>query len=488
MPEKKDNAEGAEDYVDFGLLLPEQQKKSRSFDEAVEAIKRDLKGKIQITRRGDGKLQWFSLKSNRGCPPQLIRILLFLYSRKYYQASSPNDRQNAIKKIYDSKFRRTLIQIINVTGDNDLSDEKYSTHYRTSCRTIRRYFRQFGARGFINDMAKITYYLRMQKRGSCFLQAPCVMISYLLQLFTGENFPPADASRLIRHHFSDEQLDKYLNDLGGDSAAILRILERKIFTCFSTSREPWVVATSSLGNDHFLNGAVESASKGPGLVSRFVVNNFSCLPPSEELKKAYPRLAGYEDWTDIKDPSVIPPGFTRFTKWGEPGEFIPLSEQLDSPDDEERLQKMWDNMLLQPSYDSDAGVYTEAIDSTSSESTFSRGSNLEYCSETTLDTDADDMVDTMDWKDFLSDDDEEEEEESDKDNYESEDEGSSTKGEGDADLHAMVLLGTNSDRSLQPCWLLQNSWGGPCQIVELSTDYLRQSGAYIYFINCLTAH
>lgn len=47
-------------------------------------------------------------------------------------------------------------------------------------------------------------------------------------------------------------------------------------------------------------------------------------------------------------------------------------------------------------------------------------------------------------------------------------------------LHAMVLLGHRNIDG-KGYWLLQNSWLGPCQIIEVTTEYLIQSGAFLYF-------
>ena len=48
-------------------------------------------------------------------------------------------------------------------------------------------------------------------------------------------------------------------------------------------------------------------------------------------------------------------------------------------------------------------------------------------------------------------------------------------------LHAMVLLGHYVEDGT-PYWVLQNSWAGPTQVIELSNDYFRQSEACLYFL------
>lgn len=190
----------------------------------------------------------------------------------------------------------------------------YMDHYIRACLTIHRYFQQSGAVGFVPDMSSITYYLRMQRFGSCFLQAPCVTMSYLLQA-CGKSVPPANASRLIRHHFNNEQLTKYIvDDHGGDSLAVFKILEEEFFECHERNRHPTtVVCTDLYSQDAYKT--VAAMQKGPGLVSKFIVPyNFSCSPPSCALKLNYPDLTGYGSWGKIPA-NLIPPGVARFSTW-----------------------------------------------------------------------------------------------------------------------------------------------------------------------------
>jgi len=119
---------------------------------------------------------------------------------------------------------------------------------------------------------------------------------------------------------------------------VFEVLEEKFYRCNATTRTPWVIYTGSLCDENVLNGALALgwAVKCPGFVSKFVVKIFVCSPPSEELKREYPQLAGSSNWTQIEDPSKIPPGFTLFTVWNEPGEFVPLTEPVGSHEQEVR--------------------------------------------------------------------------------------------------------------------------------------------------------
>ena len=56
-----------------------------------------------------------------------------------------------------------------------------------------------------------------------------------------------------------------------------------------------------------------------------------------------------------------------------------------------------------------------------------------------------------------------------------------TEDDGSPSLHSMVLLGHYVEDGTR-YWLLQNSWVGPTQVIELSTDYFRQSEACLYFL------
>jgi hypothetical protein len=198
---KKEDCEG---YEDYGLSPPKLPKKrQRTFEEAVKAIKCDSY-KIRIEQVGEGKIAWFK-KLDSGeevyLPSDACRILLFLYSRNFMKHKSKDHRKKKVKEMLQrGRVRKAMLQVIKCNGDENLSFRKnYQVHYTRACLTIIRYFQQTGSVGFVPDMSSLTYYLRMQKNGSCcFLQAPCVAIYYLLQA-RGNAAAPPNASRLIRH-------------------------------------------------------------------------------------------------------------------------------------------------------------------------------------------------------------------------------------------------------------------------------------------------
>ena len=127
---------------------------------------------------------------------------------------------------------------------------------------------------------------------------------YMLQAF-GTISPPADASRLIRHHFSDTQLHEYIvKDGGGDSTAILKILDKLFFNCDYKYRPYYTIATEDIVTVTMIQTLLEE--QGPGLVSKFCVpSKFYC---DEQM-------------------GTKGPGVARFTEWGKAATFIPLDSQ-----------------------------------------------------------------------------------------------------------------------------------------------------------------
>jgi hypothetical protein len=245
----------------------------------------------------------------------------------------------------------------------------------------------------------------MQKFGSsCFLQAACVAMSYLLHAH-GESVPPANASRLIRHHFDDEQLIKYVEDDGGDSVGIFKILEEKFFVCPEEyyDRSPIPVLCNELDDKHAFEYATSLLRKGPGLVSKFrVPSNFLCSPPSSDLKIQFPDLAPYEEWAKIPA-HLIPPGFARFTKWHELAEFIPLNDPSDAglKEKERVLKEKWEALLLRSAQD--YGQSTDITPSMSVDSSagLTANSSLPTLSERSTTGSMDGDSDGKDWSDFF---------------------------------------------------------------------------------------
>jgi hypothetical protein len=124
------------------------------------------------------------------------KILPFLYSRGLHRHSKKLMRVgHAEEMLRAGKVRERMLQIINADGDIDISSiDKWQLHYIRTCLTLHRYFRQTGAKGFVTDMSSLVYYLREQMHGTCFLQAACVTMCYMLQSH-GVVVPPVEMVR-----------------------------------------------------------------------------------------------------------------------------------------------------------------------------------------------------------------------------------------------------------------------------------------------------
>lgn len=383
--------------------------------------------------------------------------------------------------------RKTILQVIKCDGDRSLAgDEPYQDDYARGCLTIHRYFLQIEATGFVSDMSTVTYYFRMQRFGSCFLQAACVTMSYLL-FARGKSVPPPNGSRLIRRHFKDDQLIQYVLGNGGDSQVVLGILEKKFFDCDKSNRRPTVCASQSFDDESSLN-LVKNLLKneGPGLVSKCtVLKNFHCLFPTENAD-----LAPYGSWEKVPS-HLIPHGIARFTTWNEPAVFAPLDAPIDANliAAETRLNDKWRKLLAQAQSDERTALTVSLSEDSRMNSLISMGSQQspgELSGMSTVGMSRDDDDDLgEDWSDTWTEDDRDGDSENrcshDRDN----DIGASCmeqddRGEGDSELHAMILLGYRVADG-ETYWLLQNSWEGPMQIIEVSTEYFVSLDAYLYF-------
>jgi hypothetical protein len=367
-PRKTPSGNKKEDYEDYDLLSPPNvpDAKWRTFDEAVTAINNDFKEELRVEWKDveTGRaVVWFRRRDNVELPSDLSLILLFLCCRNFKMNVNMAARIAAVKNILNNgAIRRIILQVMKCTGDHSLShDDSYQRQYIRACLTIHRYFQQPGTTGFVPDMSSPTYYLRMQKFGSCFLQAPCVAMSYLLHAH-GKPMPPANASRLIRHHFDDDQLIQYVNDFGGDSVAIFKILERKFFECQAYNRDPVPFICRLLSGADYYQSVLGLLREGPGLVSKFPGPDiFECSPPSCELKKTWPKLARYENWSEIPA-HLIPPGVARFEKWNELAKFIPFDAPSDAGlEEKEDDLKKWTALLFQSAETEDEGQSSTTV-------------------------------------------------------------------------------------------------------------------------------
>jgi hypothetical protein len=362
------------------------------------------------------------------------KILLFLYSRGYFLKRSKEERTTEIALMLQDgegckdpdedreigqAIRQQILQVLHADGDQELSSTKWEIIYSQFCVTCHRYFRQRGAVGF-KDMSNVNYYLRNQEFGNCFIQAPCLLISYLMQFFKTYDFPPIDACKFIRHYFRDEQLKRFIaEDEGGDSSVILKILDKNLFDCDDRS---FIVYPSNTLDDACSLAQIYITKYGPALVSKFRVSR--AFKDSSEVRKQHKRETGY----------------IRFTTWGEQGEFIPLDPPADESQREEERALM--DRCRTFFADNSKSRETVVVSKKSSSDSISNEAKDEAQN---ISEKVDDPVE-----------------------YE---------------LHAMILLGYRVDEKTgETYWVLQNSWTG-MPLIEVSTEYFMRSAATITFLS-----
>ena len=224
-----------------------------------------------------------------------LQLILFMYCRGFMADAESKTRKETVKTMIGKQGpRERLRRLLNADGDLDLSHiPKINMIYEKNLKTLELYFQQHGAVGFLDDMDKAQYFFRFQKSGNCYLQAPCVMMSYLSQKHGFKIVDPVDLSKLVRHTFDDSELNEYVvKDSGGDSKVMLsRLLElygesEVVFTGMEANAGP-------LGGGDLLLRMFKMY--GPALVSNFHVHkNFGGdrLPDVSDDECGYFRYSG----------------------------------------------------------------------------------------------------------------------------------------------------------------------------------------------------
>jgi hypothetical protein len=245
-------------------------------------------------------------------------MLMFLYGRGFMSGANKSERVQRVKEIVNNNkedVAERLLQVLALTGDNDLmfgeSIDKYTAAYERHVLTLKRYFRLENTVGFLENMDKAKFYFRFRKSGNCFLQGPCVLVSYLMQKRAEQNkdltdFSPLDVSKYVRHTFSDNMLYEYVvKDSGGKAIEELQTILRH------ARGEDGDFAILSLPAASLRKESVEWVKdllqkNGPGLVTKF------------RCSKVFEQAANLN-----KDNQV---GIIRFSNPGSNGEFVPLSD------------------------------------------------------------------------------------------------------------------------------------------------------------------
>jgi hypothetical protein len=381
------------------------------------------------------------------------RILCFLYGRGFMHGDTlaKDEKKLRIEKvkaiIMNRAAKKRLLQVIKFDGDTDLSaKESAKAVYARTVVTLKRYFNHDGTRGFLREMKNAHYYLRMQKSGNCFLQAPCVLMAYLLQRYGLLN-GPVDLSKLIRASFSDDDLFKYVaKDGGGNSLAILHSLLEGVDPDPSLN----TITESMYGIDYYFERC------GPALVSHFSVNaNF-------KQGKGEGRIGFYQFDGDI---DAV-------------GKFVDKS----SPSEDEDAMRLALEEVGLADNDPPARVLFESPPKrTASEAGLltTKGANKRHFVKDTLSDGTSTYTSTPNDEEIL---------ETAASSLTEDDEvqlGSPAGGELNPlpieQRHAMVLIGVRKEGSKM--WLLMQNWWASMQLVEVSYEYFRASKGKLTFFS-----
>ena len=176
-------------------------------------------------------------------------------------------------------------------------------------------------------------------------------------------------------------------------------------------------------------------------------------------------------------------GFTRFTKWGELGEFIPLP----NPSKEEEELLATDRGLMQRYLALCEGVHlaitVESLEDTDDERTLTTAA-------TSMSTNDAGTMEKFMANVSIDDGEEEFEDKNSNDSFGHHDDFGNNRHEnslddepreGDGELHAMASLGIREEGG-KTYWTILNSWQS-MGVIEMSTKYLTASKAYLVFLS-----
>ena len=366
------------------------------------------------------------------------KMLIFLYGRAFMARKPKKKRVECILRMIEvQEASDRLLQVVKADGDNDLSrDSAYMRRYAELVIALRRYFRLSGSFGFVPDMDEVLYFFRFQNSGNCFLLGVCVMASYLAQKSGGETSPyPVDASKFIRHSFSDERLYSYVvKDSGGEAVKEMNKLVCALSGKTKSNMETFSAAKVRNDPDFHLEHELEI--QGPGLVNGFAVHkNFedaTCFPKESESKIGIVQFDG----ASIKRTN---------------GEFMPL-EAPDGVDEQDEIEAAVSE--LENRLQSLSGA--NAVRTTNLFPADSRSNASEEAEDSSSSGDV-----------SISDSEEEKM---------PADGGRKKKQE----FHSMVLLGGR--RVGQKTYLLCQNWWPDMPLVELSDDYFKAADGELSFV------
>ena len=253
-----DNQRG---FAKFGISSPPKDEDAVSFQSAMQNIQDD----ISCTSANGRELRELFDRSG-----DTAKMIVYLYGRGFMA-------EQVVKLVQTKASSDILLRIVGTGvgagGDKDLTNLRFvQEQYAKQVVALETYFDQEGSFGFMNDMAKATFYFRVQKSNNCFLIAPCIMTAYLSQKAgrVATSFP-VDVSKFVRDTFSNSELLDYVErDAGGDPLKVMKTIHDNV------SGSTCSCVTSYSGDQVCNDGNFDLRDKmrqfGPGLVADFQVS------------------------------------------------------------------------------------------------------------------------------------------------------------------------------------------------------------------------
>jgi hypothetical protein len=395
------------------------------------------------------------------------RIVYYLYGREMYWNLRRGKRVQRIKEfLSDGAIQRMdMILVYYESGSSSSSSSSSSSPrgvcdrtnrsrkqhrvWRTTQEKILRFAAGKGGGGAITVVLQngVPYiqFLQVESK-SCYIAAPAALVSYLLAIAelgkceTNANaicrVEPVDASRYIRHHFTNEQLERrVVGNKGGSSQDVLRSMVGSAEEGdYRKYKIPVIDAHQRQVLSNFVTGFVLDALNrhGPALVSCFDVKSVKML----RLAKESP-----EDDSEV----VYLPSFDVDKSGTDELNYRSLGRYGDDPSITQKI-----------------AAFEKA--NGDSEATHSAGANRD---DTELDSGCPGTEESKELEDTIS-------------------PSQGGEGAGDDRPHAMVLIGIRRDDVEQSkhWFLLQNSWES-LPVLEVSDAYMARhlnSKGYLEFV------
>lgn len=328
-------------YEQYGLSPP-KGKHYVSEEKAYKRIEKDVKFMKKNYSQDKDFANKVKKAFKKGGDETDRKKLIFLYGRGFMWDKGTNERvDHVMQMLQGGEASERLLRVLETNGDVDLissvegADDTYKKHYKKHAMALKRYFSLDETFGFLDnskdDNSKdAEFYFRIQSCGNCFITAPCVMVSYLIQKRAETNqelqgFEPLDVNRYVRRSFSDMQLFNYVvNDDGGASEEVLQLIVQHLTSNRRMKCERFNAET--LRHEMSMESLQEKMIlRGPGLISGF------------EVTKTFERAS--ELYRENQDTI----GIVRFDYPNDKGKFIPLLETEDNEKDIDDIESILSN-------------------------------------------------------------------------------------------------------------------------------------------------